>query len=305
MVNVSLVITLVTLFCVASLLIVLMLGKRVRRKYTAILIHYSAKKSKKKQYGNGTVTSSSSSSSVKKKIQKSFPLPQVHVLWFCAVWLVFFVCFLISMYLYFDGNCIFNSPFNLSEGSDVDNQAWIRGIITLVFLMVSLFVGGAWFYVFFIRRRFRIAFFLVFLEVALHVVILWAMPSTHQCVGDDVTNRYWISFGLYIVYSIWWLIALYINWCWWGVLGYKLVKAKDKGSHYAIDSRYSSLKEEKVREKYEKKMDRYGIDGYNAYYAPINARNSDVELNTFPQQQQQQLHNMIGGSTSWNLTAFT
>lgn len=85
-------------------------------------------------------------------------------------------------------------------------------------------------------------------------------------------------------------------------MGYKLVKAKDKGTHYAIDSRYSSLKEEKVREKYEKKMDRYGSDGYNAYYAPIGTRNGDIELPPYPQQQQQQQqthYNPQGGS--WDL----
>jgi len=153
----------------------------------------------------------------------------------------------ISLYMYFDGNCRFNRPRIYDEDDEVDKNGWIRGIIVLLFSIVVCCLKYAWVIVFFRQRRIRLALFIVLLMIVLNIVILWAMPTTDVCPMDTLVNRYWICFALYLIFTLWLFIGMIINLMWLRIVGSKLDKNHENYTCYKGRKQAACLATKKYR----------------------------------------------------------
>jgi hypothetical protein len=134
----------------------------------------------------------------------------------------------IALYLYFNGNCYFDQPRMYDEDDEADNINYVRGlVILLLFLMVRM-MGHLWPRLFFSERRFRAAACVLVVASVFNAVVLWGVGSTEQCSVDRLTNRYWISFGLYLCYSVWLLVLLAVNVRWLVVVGPTVKKKRNE-----------------------------------------------------------------------------
>lgn len=165
----------------------------------------------------GFFSSSPSSSSGKKKSLR--PLPKVPIQFFTILWPLLLLAVGISLYLYIPGNCQFYKPrhHHLDDESDDINN--VRGWNVLVFSVLTIILNIVYANQFFKARRFMRANFILVIMIALSAIVLWCIGSTDPCDGDHMNNRFWISFGLYLVYTLWLLCAFFITLLWGRALG--------------------------------------------------------------------------------------
>jgi hypothetical protein len=202
-----------------------------------------------------------------------------------VIWGVLLLAVLFAMYIYFTGNCQFYNPFVFNEENEVSNVNWVRGLVTLMFVILDCYSVYLWTFYFFVERRIRLATFCLFVGTVLCVVTLWAIGSTTQCRGDYITNRNWILFGMYLVFTIWHVVVLWMSCYWWSTLGSVFVKT------LADNPAYYDYKVAKTDEKTERKQERYGEHHGKFYYG------SEVLVgNLVDQQQTQKVERMPYGS---------
>lgn len=155
-------------------------------------------------------------------------LPAVRLYYFTIVWPLLLIALGISLYLYITGNCYFSRPkqFDLDdEPSDINN---IRGWNVLIFSILTACLGKLWAHLFFRARRFRWSAIVLLIMILCNCVVMWAMGSTDTCPGDSINNRFWISFALYLAYTIWLVLTLFINLRWYSVLGPMFKKKNER-----------------------------------------------------------------------------
>lgn len=180
--------------------------------------------------------------------------------WFKVIWAVASLTAVIALYIYFDGNCHFDQPRIYREDDETDEPGWIRGIIVLVFSLTNCWLKYKWVETFFRKRIFRLACIILLIMVILNVVTLWAMATTEPCKLDSVDNRYWICFGLYLVYTVWLLFLGFFNVSWMRNVGGKLNKK--------CDDYIDGYKKNKCQHYVHKKRERYGQSQYLKEYYP-------------------------------------
>jgi tryptophan-rich sensory protein len=190
---------------------------------------------------------------------KRSKLPQLSLWFFNAIWEVLFVAVLISLYIYFDGNCRFNRFRFPDEDDEVGNIDYIRGLLVFIFSLLVCWLNRKWAVYMFVLRWFRLALLVLSLMIAMSVVMLWAMATTNPCARDELANRYWICFALYLLYSAWLVVAFFVNYRWMKTIGPWL----DKN-----DSRYATFKREKFWRRVEEKKDRYPEGHKTMYHFP-------------------------------------
>ncbi len=144
--------------------------------------------------------------------------------WLKILWFLFAFSAFVALYIYFDGNCFFNQPRIFDEDDEVGTPGWDRGLVVLIFFLTICFLLHLWIHFFFNRRWFAVAFFVCLLMVAMAAVCLWAMATTPMCRGDTITNRFWISFGLYLIFTIWCVVLGLFSLNWYRTIGGRLTK---------------------------------------------------------------------------------
>lgn len=159
------------------------------------------------------------------KTSKGGGLPNIPAWMFSIIWFIIYMLLAISLYIYFDGNCVFNRFDNFQEDDEVSDDDWVRGLLVFLFMLLTFFLAKLWPRVFFKEKQFGVAAMMIVLMIAFSVTVLYSMGSTGQCRRDHIPNRYWISFGLYLIFVIWLGIALIINALWVSVLGWTTKKS--------------------------------------------------------------------------------
>jgi hypothetical protein len=212
--------------------------------------------------------------------KKKLALAQVPKVFFGLFWQVAILAAAFALYLYFDGNCHFNWFRNFYEDDEVSNINWIRGLLVTLFAGLTFYVMTWWVYLFFEKRRIMLAFFVTMFCLAFSAVVLWAMCTTEQCRPDQISNRNWIAFGLYMVFTAWLFVSWIICLVWWRVLGSKLKKDTPA---------YRIYEERKSRHYQSKKIERYGDERDSPVLdSLVISGKSNAQLNQGQQHQQQQ-----------------
>ena len=207
--------------------------------------------------------------------EKKKKLPNVSSWFFKIMWGIASMCAAIAIYIYFDGNCHFDQPRIVNEDDETDEPGWIRGLIVLLFMLISCALKNVWVLTFFHHRKIRLACIIIAIMVALNIVVLWAIGSTDQCRLDTLTNRYWISFGLYLIFTLWLCILTFLNIAWLRTIGCNLVKD---------DTYYATYKHHKHEHKKKKKVSRYSryssTDGLKLWYPHLCATTNNTSRDT-------------------------
>lgn len=95
---------------------------------------------------------------------------------------------------------------------DEDDQSndpnYIKGMVVFILALFeaigSVFIPN----IYFKRQNFVKAAVILGVMVLINCVTMGLMATTDQCPLDRMTNRYYISTGLYAVYTAWLLIAM-------------------------------------------------------------------------------------------------
>jgi hypothetical protein len=109
----------------------------------------------------------------------------------------------IALYVYFDGNCYFNNFRTFDEDDEFNNSDYTKGFLVMLFFLIETMIYLNVYMVVFDWRNYGLGSAMYIGELILNVTILGLMVTTNQCMGDTLTNRYWISGGLYIFYAVW------------------------------------------------------------------------------------------------------
>jgi hypothetical protein len=126
------------------------------------------------------------------------------------IWLIIYVAIAIAQYFYFNGNCYFDKYRMLNEDHQMDDKNYLLGLFVLILSSVDIFLNFSWYDVFFKRNERYTAFAMLIAMVIINIVITILIGLTDACVGDYLTNRKYISIGLYLIYDVWLCIATLI-----------------------------------------------------------------------------------------------
>jgi|688.fasta_scaffold03117_6 tryptophan-rich sensory protein len=98
----------------------------------------------------------------------------------------------------------------LNEDHQMDDKNYLLGLFVLILSSVDIFLNFSWYDVFFKRNERYTAFAMLIAMVIINIVITILIGLTDACVGDYLTNRKYISIGLYLIYDVWLCIATLI-----------------------------------------------------------------------------------------------
>lgn len=224
-------------------------GKLVDKKdvkwYKMMTTVYGKKKGNSLSYGENVVA-------------RDKQLPNFPVVLFQRVWTVVSFLVVASLYLYFDGNCDFYHPRMFRLDDEFNKLDRTKGWLVLVFAFLSFFFNKLWAHQFFKRRSYRTCLVLTVVMLTLNAVTLWAIYTTTPCKDDIVSNRFAISFGLYLVYAVWILIITLMTLRW----SVNAISLRKKTSNVG----YRTHKHLKCQYRNARKAKRYGIEGLTSFY---------------------------------------
>jgi len=209
-------------------------------------------------------------------------IPQIPSYFFSVIWYVLYMLIAISLYIYFNGNCFFDRHRIFREDDELDNPNYEKGLIVLILAIIDAFMNKTWPWVFFRLKKYGLSLIMIAIMLMLHGVILWAMATTDQCRRDDFENRYWVSFALYLLYTIWLVIAFIINARWFSIFGFGLnkkcphVKAANNG--YWIQRR---KKKHCTRKSDEQCVEFMKACSYPGFSEPVNTCSSPSQYDAY------------------------
>lgn len=175
-------------------------------------------------------------------------LPKIPSYFFTILWYVLYILIAISLYIYFNGNCFFDRHRIFNEDDELENKNYEKGMIVLVLAIIDALLNKLWPYIFFKQKKYGMSLIMVVIMLALHCAILWAMATTEQCRRDTFENRYWVSFALYLIYTVWLVIAFIMNAQWFRILGWKISK-KDRCVLLACNESWRCRKEKVINKR--------------------------------------------------------
>lgn len=284
-------------------------GQTERRKYKMVLDHYNNNYINKKHKGRGGGFLSSSSPEVNNNTKKGgkksrwynrLPNISANTIYFLFRLAELFAVF--ALYYYLNGNCQFDKYRIFDEDDEFGNSNWVKGAIVLSFSITCWFLGELWMWLFFTKRKFAISALVAVIILALGVTILWAMPTTDRCIRDSFEHRFWIAFGLWMIYMIYIVFLFYLSSVWARLIGSRINK-KDSDYKDAVVS-YHNYRTEKKLSKHFNRWQRFSTQ-YGNSHAQQQQQQQQMEkgLSSKHHQEQPQLHPQNNGGSNIPLTA--
>lgn len=122
-----------------------------------------------------------------------------------------YICIVAALYLYFDGNCKFYKSRKYAEDDEENSPEYKKGLAVMILCLFEAALNFSWPSVYFKRQEYGRASFMIISMIILNIIIMTMMGITEKCTLDTLTNRYYISAGLYAVYTAWLVIACIIT----------------------------------------------------------------------------------------------
>lgn len=122
-----------------------------------------------------------------------------------------YIAIVSALYLYFNGNCRFDKYRMYNEDDQADDADYKRGLAVLVLCLFEAGLNFSWPVVYFKRQEYGRASIMLVIMIVFNIIIMTMMGTTEKCLLDYLTNRYYISVGLYLVYTAWLTIALVLT----------------------------------------------------------------------------------------------
>lgn len=125
--------------------------------------------------------------------------------------MLLYACVVASLYLFFNGNCIFDNYRSYHEDDELDKSDYQKGLVVLILSFLDAVLGYIWPHFYFKKQEFQTSTLMVLGMIATNITIMCMMSLTEKCKRDTVENRYAIATGLYGVYTAWLVIVFSVS----------------------------------------------------------------------------------------------